>query len=205
MSEKVKTIPVKHNKSNNGDETEPTAEASGFAERPEEEAPSSAVDQAVVEEFERELAEARRRADEDYDKYLRAVAELENVRKRLEKTYQDRVIQARRDLLRRFLEIADNLERALKVAEDGGDIVSGVELTYRQLQQLLSEEGVEPIDAVGEPFDPMKHEAVSVVSADGVEDETVVAEERRGYTHQGELLRPSRVHVAKQMQEQASK
>ncbi len=199
MSKEVKTISVKHNKSNDTEEAKLTAGApADSAERPEEETSPATLDQAVIEEFERELAEARRQADENYDKYLRAVAELENVRKRLEKTYQDRVTQVRRDLLRRFLEVADNLERALKAAEDGADIVAGVELTYRHLQQLLSEEGVEAIQAVGKPFDPMKHEAVSVVPADGVEDETVIAEERRGYTHQGELLRPSRVHVAKQ-------
>lgn len=201
MSEKIKTIRVQHN---NHDEEEGLDTPAGSVKRPaDEDAPSPAVDETVVERFEQELADARRQADENYDKYLRAVAELENVRKRLEKTYQDRVTRARRDLLRRFLEVADNLERALKAAEDGADIVSGVELTYRQLQQLLSEEGVEAIDALGAPFDPMRHEAVSVIATDGVEDETVVAEEQRGYTHQGELLRPSRVHVAKQTSEQA--
>lgn len=197
----MKTIRVKHN-----EENEAADVPADTAEQPGEEAPASTIDESVVQEFERELAEARRQADEYYDKYLRALAELENVRKRLEKTYQDRVLQERRNLLRRFLEVADNLERALEAAKNGADtsaglstgIVGGVELTYRQLQRFLSEEGVEAIEAVGKPFDPMQHEAVSIVSADGVEDEIVVAEERRGYTHQGELLRPSRVHVAKQ-------
>lgn len=202
MSENAKRIRVRPNEKNEREEA-PTADTpSAPPERVEEEATASVVDEAVVQEFERELAEARRQADENFDKYLRAVAELENVRKRLEKTYQDRVIQARRDLLRRFLEVADNLERALDAAKDGADIVGGVELTYRHLQKLLAEEGVEVIEAVGALFDPMKHEAIGVVSADGVEDETVVAEEQRGYTHQGELLRPARVHVAKQTHEQ---
>ncbi len=196
MSENVKTIRVKVNDNDRSADSEPA----GSAEQPEEATPAPALDKDVVQEFERELAEARRQADENHDKYLRAVAELENVRKRLEKSYQDRVKRARQDLLRRFLEVADNLERALDAANDGADIVSGVELTYRHLQKLLSEEGVEAIKAVGGPFDALKHEAISVVSADGVEDETVVAEEQRGYTHKGDLLRPSRVHVAKQME-----
>ena len=195
MSENVKTIRVKAN------DQSADSEPAGPAEQPAEEKPTPALNQDIVQEFERELAEARRQADENHDKHLRAVAELENVRKRLEKSYQDRVKRARRDLLRRFLEVADNLERALDAANDGADIVSGVELTYRHLQKLLSEEGVEAIQAVGEPFDALKHEAISVISADGVEDETVVAEEQRGYTHQGDLLRPSRVHVAKQMED----
>ncbi|MFQ5594870.1 MAG: nucleotide exchange factor GrpE [Anaerolineae bacterium] len=192
-----------HVKANNKDLREET-ESTGTTKRPAESTPPPALDEGVVQEFERELAEARRQADENHDKYLRAVAELENVRKRLEKAYQDRVKRERQDLLRRFLEVADNLERALHAADDGADIVSGVELTYRHLQKLLSEEGVEAITAVGEPFDALKHEAIGVISADGVEDETVIAEERRGYTHHGELLRPSRVHVAKQPQEPSS-
>lgn len=191
-----KKIPVKHTKADQAEEAQQATEAPSTGNG--KETTSQMLDEDVVQEFERELAEARRQADEHYDKYLRAVAELENVRKRLEKTYQDRVKQARRDLLRQFLEVADNLERALNAAEDGDDITSGVELTYRQLQRLLSEQGVEPIEAVGQPFDPMKHEAISVVPANGVEDETVVAEELKGYTHQDELLRPSRVYVAKE-------
>ncbi len=199
MGQEARKVPVKHEKDERQDDIRAEeVEKARTDENNQAASASDGLDESVVEEFERELAEARRQADEHYDKYLRAVAELENVRKRLEKTYQGRVTQARRDLLRRFLEITDNLERALEAAEEGDDIVSGVELTYRQMQRLLSEQGVEPIDAVGEPFDPMKHEAVSVVPAEGVEDETVVAEELRGYTHNGELLRPSRVYVAKE-------
>jgi molecular chaperone GrpE len=159
---------------------------------------AAGIDAAVLEEFERELADARRQADENHDKYLRTLAELENVRKRLEKTYNNRVVEAQRNLLRGFLEVADNLERALEAAQEGGDIASGVELTYRQLQRLLAQYGVEPIEAVGRPFDPTQHEAVGTVPANGVADETVVAEERRGYVHDDQLLRPARVYVAKQ-------
>ena len=182
---------------NGGEKDRPAVDESIVEEFKREHPPGSEVT-GTVKEFNRVLAEARRQADEHHDKYLRAVAELENVRQRLEKTYQSRVTQAQRNLLRQFLEVADNLERALDAAKDGGDIVSGVELTYRQLQRLLADHNVEPIEAVGQPFDPMKHEAVSVVPANGVEDETVVAEELRGYTHQNELLRPSRVYVAKE-------
>jgi len=173
------------------------AEEATQSEAVEEREGEVTVDQALIERFERELAEAKRQADEYYDKYLRALAELDNTRKRLERTYQERLIQAQRDLLRRFLTVADNLERALEAAKTGGDIVQGVELTYRELQRFLSEQGVEPIESVGHPFDPMFHEAVGVVSSDGVEEETVVNELQRGYTHQGELLRPALVEVAK--------
>lgn len=197
MSDKSRKIPVR---SGEDDRTEDVAPESATAEASAEEQADGAagIDAAVLEEFERELAEARRQADENHDKYLRTLAELENVRKRLEKTYKNRVVEAQRNLLRGFLEVADNLERALEAAQEGGDITGGVELTYRQLQRLLAQYGVEPIDAVGKPFDPMKHEAVGTVPANGMEDETVIAEERRGYIHDDELLRPARVYVAKQ-------
>jgi molecular chaperone GrpE len=202
MYDEVKEVSIRQNRDG---ETEKPAEApAGSIENQAEEPVSPAIDKTVVEEFERELAEARRQADENHDRYLRAVAELENVRKRLEKTYQERVVQVRRELLRRFLEVADNLERALKAAQEGGDIVEGVQLTYHQLQRLITQQGVEPIEAIGQPFDPLKHEAISIVSVDGVEDETIVAEEQRGYTHQGELLRPSRVYVAKKIENEAT-
>jgi molecular chaperone GrpE len=183
MSDKSKKIPVR---SGDDDHIENVAPESAAAE--DQAAGAAGIDAAVLEEFERELAEARRQADESHDKYLRT----------LEKTDQNRVVEAQRNLLRGFLEVADNLERALEAAREGGDITGGVELTYRQLQRLLEQYGVEPIDAIGKPFDPMKHEAVGTVPANGMEDETVIAEERRGYVHDDELLRAARVYVAKQ-------
>jgi molecular chaperone GrpE len=193
MSDEPKKIRVR-----SGDDDRTAKMAPESAADEEQAEGAVGIDAAVLQEFERELADARRQADESHDKYLRTLAELENVRKRLEKNYQNRVVEAQRNLLRGFLEVADNLERALEAAQEGGDIAGGVELTYRQLQRLLAQYGVEPIDAIGKPFDPMKHEAVGTVPANGMEDETVIAEERRGYVHDDELLRAARVYVAKQ-------
>lgn len=154
------------------------------------------VDEAVVAAFESELAEARRRADENWDRYLRAEADLENARRRNAKLREDAVAAARRELLARILEVADNLERALAFADsDPKALVEGVEGTYRELSRLLDREGVKMIPAMDAPFDPTVHEAVSVVPWPDADEEIVVSVDRAGYTLNGDLLRPARVVV----------
>lgn len=166
----------------------------------EDRAAEAAEDAAAAEvaegEQETELAEARRRAEENWDRYLRAEADLENFRKRAVRLRDEAVERQRRDLLARMLELADNLERALAhSASDPAALTSGVEGTYRELTRMLGSEGVETIPALDEPFDPDVHEAVSVVPLPGAEQERVISVERTGYTVNGELLRPARVVV----------
>lgn len=140
-----------------------------------------------------ELETLRQEVAEYKDKYLRTAAELENTRKRLERHYAEQAEEEKKRFLRIFLTVADNLERALAHSDDG--FREGVQLTYQELQRLLSQEGVEPMEAVGKPFDPYYHEAVDTV--DGDDDQEIVVEERqKGYLYRGELLRPARVKVA---------
>jgi molecular chaperone GrpE len=140
-----------------------------------------------------ELEAIRQEAAEYKDKYLRAAAEVENTRKRLERRYADQAKEEKKRLLRNFLTVADNLERAL--AHSGDGLHDGVKLTYQELQRLLSLEGVEPLEAIGQPFDPYYHEAVDTVVGDD-DQETVIGERQKGYLYHGELLRPARVQVA---------
>ena len=140
-----------------------------------------------------ELEAIRQEAAEYKDKYLRKAAELENTRKRLERRYAGQAEEEKKRLLRNFLTVADNLERAL--AHSGDDLGDGVKLTYQELQRLLSQEGVEPLEAIGQPFDPYYHEAVGTVASDD-DEETVVGERQKGYLYRGELLRPAKVEVA---------
>jgi molecular chaperone GrpE len=156
---------------------------------PEEVAPEEEVELSP----ENELEAARQEAAEYKDKYLRAAAEVENTRKRLERRYADQAEEDKKRLLRAFLAVADNLERALAHSSD--DLHDGVELTYQELQRLLSREGVEPLEAIGQPFDPYYHEAVDTVVGDD-DPETVVGERQKGYLYRGELLRPAKVEVA---------
>jgi len=161
---------------------------------------------------EEELEAIRQEAAEYKDRYLRAAAELENTRKRLERRYADQAEEEKKRLLRTFLAVADNLERALAhsdlppsdfgelsravpPASQGRSLRDGVKLTYQELQRLLSQEGVEPLEAIGQPFDPYYHEAVDTVAGDH-DQETVVGERQKGYLYRGELLRPAKVEVA---------
>ncbi len=138
------------------------------------------------------------------DRALRLEAEMDNFRKRLQRLAEERIAADRERLLRDFLDVADDLARALSV--DGADAESirqGVELTHRSLMNLMNREGVTPIEADGQPFDPAWHEAVGTVPAQqvGREPDTVVHVVRAGYRIGDRLLRPARVIVATAGQE----
>ena len=142
------------------------------------------------------LESARAEAAENWDKYLRAEAELENTRKRLDRVYAERAEENRRRILCRILQVKDDLERALGYESPEGNFREGVELIDRQLERLLQDEEVERIESVGEIFDPLIHEAVDVVLGDGPGD-MVKEEIQKGYSCRGKLLRPCRVRVSK--------
>ena len=154
------------------------------------------ADEQAVEEIGQEDVEALRQEAATYrDKYLRAVAEMENYKKRVERRYADEAEAERKRLLRAFLTVADNLERALAHADADGALAEGVRLTYQDLQRLLRQEGVEPLETIGQPFDPQMHEAVAVVPGDG-DQAMVIDETQKGYLYRGKLLRPAKVIVS---------
>ncbi|MDY6875616.1 MAG: nucleotide exchange factor GrpE [Chloroflexota bacterium] len=133
------------------------------------------------------------------DRALRLQAEMENFRKRQQRLADERIAADRERLLRSFLRVADDLGRAL--AADGTDADNlrwGVDLTHRSLMRLLGQEGVEPLLAAGQPFDPSWHEAVSTVPHQdvGAESDTVAEVVQTGYRLGNRLLRPARVVVA---------
>jgi len=149
-----------------------------------------------------ELAAAQREACENQDKFLRARADMENYKKRIERTYADLARSRKKELLQKLLGVKDNLERALHYGENsegnGEGIMEGVRLTQYQLDQLLAQEGVKPIEALGQTFDPRKQEAIQTVDDPNVPDHTVVQEVRKGYifVDQDEVLRPAQVIVS---------
>ncbi len=158
------------------------------------EAASSNDPQALAEDLRVELEQARQEATENRDLYLRALADRENARKRLERLYDERLAEAKRRLLREMIAVADDLERALAHREAHEALVEGIRLTYRNLQDMLRSEGVEPVEALGQPFNPAEHEAVALV--EGPEPPgTVIGEELRGYRQGDHLLRPAQVRV----------
>jgi molecular chaperone GrpE len=136
-------------------------------------------------------------ADDLEARHLRLRADFENFRRRAAKESEDLRERAAEGLLRELLPILDNLGRGLadnSVADD--PFRKGIALVHRQLLDLLKREGLEPIDAMGQQFDPERHEAVTRQETTEVAPGTVVEEMQKGYRYRGRLLRPSLVKVA---------
>lgn len=144
--------------------------------------------------LEAQLEAAQQEAAENRDKYLRALAETENTRKRMDRLCADRMWQEKKRLLMLFLEVADQLEQALKYAESNDPVAEGVRLTYQQLQNTLRNEGVQELKALGQPFDPEFHEAVDM-SGGSSGHYRVTSVFRKGYLLDDRLLRAARVEV----------
>jgi molecular chaperone GrpE len=148
-----------------------------------------------LEDCQTALGEARREVEELRDRYLRTAAEVENVRKWTERDTLARVKETQRNFLRQLLEVIDNLERALAQSTEQGVLYQGLQLTLRQLEQVLARAGLERIPAQpGQSFDPTSHEAVEVRQGN-VSQPTVGDIVQPGYSHEGVLLRPARVVV----------
>lgn len=151
---------------------------------------------AQVEGLAQQLEAALQEAAENHDKYLRALAESENMRKRMERLCEERLWQEKRRVLAHLLELADQAEQALKYASADDSIGAGVRITLQHVQQVLGQEGVQAMASVGQAFDPNLHEAVETSEGDGEPNE-VTSEFRKGYTLNGRLLRAARVQVRK--------
>ena len=133
------------------------------------------------------------------DRALRLQAEMENYRKRQQRLAQEQIEVERERLLTAFLRVIDDLERALEAPGTGDQgLRQGVELTRRAALQALDREGVKPIQALNQPFDPLWHEAVATVGRDGADlpPNTVAKVVAPGYRLGDRLLRPAKVVVA---------
>ncbi|MBV8067431.1 MAG: nucleotide exchange factor GrpE [Candidatus Eremiobacteraeota bacterium] len=149
--------------------------------------------------LEEQLAAANARADENYGKFLLAVADFDNYRKRMQRDVDSMVSLRRRMLLERLLPVLDNLQRALGSNTEGGALRAGLEQTLRGFESVLAGEGVKAIEVRGEPFDPRTSEAVGTAPSDGIAEDTVVDVIEKGYKLGDELLRPAKVIVAKRL------
>ena len=141
----------------------------------------------------------RRQLDEKQDRLLRALAEADNVRRRAQRDREEYLKYANESLLRDLIPVLDNLDRALEAARQRGDaasVVEGVELVQREFRRVLERHGVTRYSALGEPFDPTRHEAVARVITKDAAPNTVVSEQVPGYLLHGRLLRAALVAVA---------
>jgi molecular chaperone GrpE len=133
----------------------------------------------------------------EHDMYLRALADFENYRKRVDR---DRVSAARsgkREIILSVLNVLDDFDRALQHIDDAPpSVATGLQAVQRKLLALLESQGITPLHSVGEAFDPALHDAVGTVKSDEVESGAVAEELQRGYRWGDDVIRPARVRVA---------
>jgi molecular chaperone GrpE len=160
------------------------------------------------EDLKTRLQEMEKKAAENYDKYLRAAAELENYRKRAVREKTDAIKYGNENLLRDILPLVDGIDRAMEHAcksEDFKAFREGLKILQQQLSGCLQKHGVEKIEALGKDFDPNVHEAMLQVESGEHEDSKVLGEFEKGYLLNGRLLRPSKVSVCRRLNKEDQK
>jgi molecular chaperone GrpE len=174
-------------------------DAPGAAAEPTTVLPETAAQLVELERLQQALAESEERARSHWEQYLRAVADLENVRKRAARDIE----AANRYGLERFaqelLPVRDSLELAVQNAgrADARSLAEGQEATLKLLNKALEKLGVTVIDPLGEPFDPARHDAMMMQDSETAEPNSVLQVVQPGYELNGRLLRPARVIVAR--------
>jgi len=143
------------------------------------------------------LAELQAKADENWDRYLRAAAETENVRKRARRDVENARKFALENFSRELLVVKDSLEMGIQAADkaDADALLAGKEATLKLLATTLERFGVEELDPAGEPFDPEFHEAMTMQPSEDLEPGSVLTVIQKGYSLNGRLLRPAMVVV----------
>jgi molecular chaperone GrpE len=161
--------------------------------------PETAAQLVELERLQQALSQAEERAKANWDQYLRAVADLENIRKRAERDVQ----AANRYGLEKFagelIPVLDSLELAVQTGEkaDARTLVEGQKATLRLLTRAFEKLGITELDPKGEKFDPNRHEAMMVQESPNAAPDSVIQMVQRGYELNGRVLRPARVIVAK--------
>ena len=165
---------------------------------------SDAAPETELKQLKQELAIERKRSEELLTRMKYLQADLENQRKRMDRELKVAGESLTRSLLARLMVVQDELDLAVKHAEEEGDskeLNEGIAMIQRNLWSAMESAGVERIDCVGKPFDPTLHEAVEKVQGKSVGEDTVVEEVRPGFMFRGQLLRPSMVKVELGMKE----
>jgi molecular chaperone GrpE len=147
------------------------------------------------------LKEEAAKAQEYWDRLLRLQADFENTRKRMDRDKQDFMRFANEGIVLELLNILDDLERTVELAqskhEDLPTFLKGVEMVLAHLYEMLKEQGIKPIEAVGKTFDPNYHEALMQVENNDLPEHTVAEELQRGYLLNGRVIRTTKAKVTK--------
>jgi molecular chaperone GrpE len=174
-------------------------------ERPHDERPVEDDLEALKSELQsvkEELRKARESSEGSLSKLKYLMADFDNYRKQMEKQAASKTESAKAELLLKFVNIRDDYLRALAVARKARTepvVIEGLEGILKNIDSLLSSEGVREIETVGTPFDPNVHDAIAHTQRDDLEENTVTAEIRKGYVLNGRVLRPSMVEISKKI------
>jgi molecular chaperone GrpE len=170
---------------------EVTEESTGATDTP-------VADEARIAKLEQQLAQARQEAADNWNKYLRERAEMENFRKRQVKLGLERAQQEKARLLTKVLEVVDNIDRAMLYQDkmERQELLQTMRMLMWHLNEVLRNEGLEPIASVGQAFDPHVHEAIESVEDSDQPEGTVVEEVLKGYKLGNDTFRPARVKVS---------
>jgi molecular chaperone GrpE len=146
-----------------------------------------------------EIEALRKLADENHERYMRAQADFDNFRRRSRLEKEDFAKYASVKLIEQLLPIVDNFERALAASRQAKDLdalLKGIEMTAKQLDQVLEQEGLKAIETVGEPFNPEFHQAIMQVESEAHEEGIIVEEIQKGYILKDKVIRPAMVKVS---------
>jgi len=165
-----------------------------------ETAASNPVPEKTLEEkFNEEILKHQEESQRNYDNYLRALAEVENTKKRVAREREEYLKFANVNIVKKILPLIDDLNRAIEMARLSADVealAKGVEMVANQLGEVLRGEGVTAIESVGKPFDPQYHEALTVQASDEHPENTVIEQFQTGYVMHDRVIRPSLVKVS---------
>jgi molecular chaperone GrpE len=179
-------------------ESQDTAESGARETEAAEETASAPENTGAELTIEEQLAAKQQEASDNWDRFVRERADLENYRKRVNREKEELLNYGNKSLIEEILPIVDNMERALAHASEDGlaAVVEGIRMTHGMLVAALKKFGVTPIDAVGTPFDSAFHQAMAQVPTDDYPPNTVVEEYQKGYLLKERLLRPAMVTVS---------
>jgi molecular chaperone GrpE len=178
---------------------EETVEPTQTAETTEEAAQTEPAELSREEQLLAEIEQLKAEKEEMYNKFLRAQADLQNFRTRVNKEKEQMLKYASQRAIEALLPVVDNFERAImasKDATDKGALAEGIEMVFRQLQQVLEQEGVTTVPGVGSPFDPNMHQAVMQEESSEHESGIIIEEFQKGYMLKDRVIRPSMVKVS---------
>jgi molecular chaperone GrpE len=182
---------------NDDTETNATAEASATADATT--IPNNGAATVAIEpDLDAQLASANAKAEENYNKFLYAMADFENYKKRMERQLGEISMAGRKSLIAKFLPVIDNLERALAYDTENEGLKGGLQATLRGFENVLAGEGVKAVSLKGLPFDPRLAEAIGTQPPpEGIAEDTILEEATKAYVQGDDVLRVAHVIVAK--------